>query len=233
MRVPAVCVQACFAAGLLLIGGPGALAARSRCHVDPRGRAVLRMEMAHGTSWRLPGGCATIVRTRVCVPAVTVDRRRVPDLQVLAGDVAWVTAGPGRGHNMRSSGAVRAGVAGAVFAVLIENAASHDRRIHVTRAQARRLAQHELSMYRSSPPPCGLMIPRGETPRQYFLSARAIEGYREGLMVGRERDLILRHYPAMPPIAAFRRWLAGQLPHHTVRINGKRPSFSIAAAYPG
>ncbi|MGI8824197.1 MAG: hypothetical protein ACR2JC_00860 [Chloroflexota bacterium] len=75
-------------------------------------------------------------------------------------------------------------------------------------------------------------VPRGSTPRQYFLSARAIEGYRHGMVIGRERERILRRYPGTSAGLASRRWLRAELPKHSVKINGKASTYSIADAYP-
>lgn len=225
-------------AGLaLLLACPHAVqAAQARsCGVDPRAAALIRLEASlQGKSAMLPNGCSTLALERVCVPRVTVDEHRLADLTVLAGDVAGATGNPSRRLSLSSLSAIRAGVAEAVFKDLVAQAAQRDR-IQVSMAAARAFAQHERELYRPpSPRSCiGVSpIPRGMTPRQYFLSPRTIAAYRFYLVIGQEEQRIVHRYPRVARQVAFRRWLQQQTPHHTILINGATPSYSIADAYP-
>jgi hypothetical protein len=194
---------------------------------------LLRLEVAHqGTPGTLPGGCATLAAQRVCVPPVTLDGHRLSDLEVLEGDVVFASRVAGSRSSLQSPRAVQAGVAEAVFKALVGIAAKRDH-ITATTAEARKLAQRELGLYEACPPARGRpsFIPRGMTARQYFLSRRTIEGYRYGMVVGRERARILRHFRGMSEPHAFQLWLETEIPKHTVRIDGKPPTFSIARAY--
>jgi len=202
--------------------------------MDPRAVAFLRLQMLdQGRSGMLPGRCTWLARDHVCVPRVTVDGHRVSDLAVLAGDVSEATNPSGRPLRLQSARAIHAGVAVAVFHDLVVSAATHDH-IRVTTKEARAFALHELRLYQATPPRDRVVsiIPRGMTPQQYFTSPQTVKGYRREMIFGRERDRILRRYPGLRTGQAFRRWLQSQIPHHTIRVNGRKPRFSIADAYP-
>jgi len=134
----------------LLLVCPHALQAAPApsCHVDPRGAALLRLELSlQGTSGMLPKGCTTLARERVCVPWVTVDGHRLADLAVLAGDVGEAISNASRPLSLSSPTAMRAGVAEAVFNDLIA-LATQNAHIQVSMVAARAFAQRELNLYR-------------------------------------------------------------------------------------
>jgi hypothetical protein len=182
----------------------------------------------------LPGGCATLAGEHVCVPRVTVDGQKLTDLAVLHG-IITAAAGPGGLHlPLRSSRAIRSGIADAVFQRLLRLEAIRAG-VNVTNAQARAFAQHELELYEQRPSQArsqGIRIPAGMTARQYFLSPRTVAGYRDGMVVGQERDRILRAHPSMPRALAFREWFRARLPHHRVTINGSAPDSALADVLP-
>lgn len=210
----------------LLAAPPGA------CQIGARSAALLQLALSRqGKSQMLPHDCTTLAHERVCLPPVSVDGHRLSDLSLLSGDVTEAEITHTR---LQSTQAIRVGIAVAVFDYLLDLAARHDR-IRVTTAEARALAQRELKMYQSSPHACGAAppIPPGMSPRQYFLSPHTIEAYRQGIIIGRERERILRRYPGLAPGPAIRRWLQAQVREHAILIDGKKPTFSIADTYPG
>lgn len=206
-----------------------------RSGINPRDRALLRLEESlQGRIGDLPGHCATLAGERVCVPRVTVDGRPLPDLSVLVGVVQMADNFVGPRPSLRSRPFLHGGVAEAVFERLVELEARRAG-IRVSEARARAFAGQELALYvrakypRSEP---RLSIPGGMTIRQYFLSQRAINAYRDGLMVGEERDNILRRFRLVPPAEVFRAWFRVFVPHYVVTVNGSPPRFSLPDALP-
>lgn len=220
---------------LVFVWPHGALAAAPYANgMDPRAVAFLRLEMSdQGRSGMLPGGCTWLAHDHVCVPRVTVDGHSLSDLAVLAGDVSEATNPSGRHLRLQSARAIHGGVSAAVFHDLVVSAATRDH-ILVTTKRARAFALHELRLYQAAPPQRRVIsiIPRGMTAQQYFTSPQTVRSYRREMIFGRKRDRILHRYPGLRTGQAFRRWLQSQVPHHTIRLNGRKPGFSIADAYP-
>ena len=203
---------------------------------DPRGLAFVQLaESMQGRMGHLPGGCATLVHERVCLPRVTVDGQRLPDLAVLAGVVGVAANAFGPRLPLGSLRAMQDGIALAIFQRLLRLESRRDG-IRVTTVQARALAKREMTLYeearhqgvRSQ----GASIPPGLTVQHYFLSPRAVEFYRRGMVVGRERQRILQRYRSMPLSAAFHLWFRSRLAHHVITINGSPPAFSLPNAFP-
>jgi hypothetical protein len=182
--------------------------------------ALQRLAWAHQTSggW-VPGGCATLAGERLCVPAVAVDGRRLSDVSLIA---QLITRKPG-------PVSMHEAIAAVVFQQLLY---LEGRRagIRVTRAQARLLAEGELAAYQKDPSTRSLVpLPPGVTPQQYFLAPRTIGAYRVGMIVGRERDAVLRQGRGKAA-SVYAAWMQSVLPRHTVTVNGRSPEFSLPDA---
>jgi hypothetical protein len=168
---------------------------------------------------QVPGGCATLAGHRICVPPVTVDGKRLPDLAVIAEMIT-------RPSTPRS---IHEAIAQAVFQRLLY---LEGRRagIHATQAEGRTIAEGEMAAYEKDPTTRSLIpIPPGLSPRQYFLAPETIDAYRVGIITGRERDAILTNHVLSAP-ATFTAWMKDVLPRHTVTVAGRAPGFSLPTA---
>ena len=208
----------------------------ARNGTDPRGLAFVRLaESMQGRMGKLPGGCATLVHERVCLPRVTVDGQRLPDLAVLAGVVGVAANAFGPRLSLGSLRAMQSGIALAVFQRLLHLEGRRNG-IRVTTVQARAMAKREMTLYeearRHGVRSQGASIPPGLTVQHYFLSPRAVEVLRLDLVVGRERQRILQRYRSLPLSAAFHLWFQSRLAHHVITINGSPPAFSLPNAFP-
>lgn len=168
---------------------------------------------------QVPGGCATLAGSRICVPAVAVDGKPISDIVLISQMI-------GRAPGTRS---IHEAVAASVLERLLY---LEGRRagIHGTQAQARTLAEGEMASYEKDPATRSLIpIPPGLSARQYFLAPQTIDAYRVGIIVGRERTAILAGHP-LSAAATFAAWMASVLPRHTVTVDGHAPEFSLPAA---
>lgn len=186
-----------------------------------------------GQPGNLPNGCVTLAGEQACVPPVSVDHQRLPDLVVLS-KLVGVTGEPGADSTSLSSPQeIHTAIAAAVFDHLLYVQGVQDG-YAVSHTQAEALAQQELTLYQHDPQLAQSgIVPSGSTPEEYFLSAQAIAFYGRSVVVGQERQSILRGLPnGADPTPQFRNWLAAELAHHDVTVNGTSPTFTIADALP-
>jgi hypothetical protein len=171
---------------------------------------------ARNSGGMLPNGCAAISGQQVCVPKITIDGTRIPDVDVLSQ-----RAGRGTGPT-----AGRISIAFSVLSRLfyLEGLKSG---IKVTDAQARQVAEAQLSAYQKNPTSrSATPLPRGVSPREYFLDPSTIASYRTSLVMAQKRTSLLQSQMGKGA-DIFAVWLQGQLKHHTVLVNGKPPAFSL------
>ena len=189
----------------------------------------------------LPSGCATMLGTRVCVPAVTVDGTTVSDVSILTDLVGLATRPTGAGGSsvpsvptmpnratiisrLQSSSMVQEAVAQAIQdELLYESDGGSAQSDH---AAAVATAQQELSAYEQDPAAgeAAGIVPQGMSAQEYFLSAPVIEGYQRGLAIAYERHVLAASGVSVST------WVAQQLLTKQVLIDGQAPGFSIAGA---
>jgi hypothetical protein len=88
-----------------------------------------------------------------------------------------------------------------------------------TLADATAAANEQLAAFEQNP--ASNIIPTGETPAQFFLSAQTIGAYQIQLTVGTERRLILGNLdPQSDHTPALREWMQSVLGHHSVNVSG-------------
>jgi hypothetical protein len=203
--------------------GSAAGAAHAASKQDPRVAAYSRLVVANQTkSGNLPGGCATLAGDRVCLPKVALDGKRIPDLTVLNGDVAYAV----RHASTRLSAAqtIHVGISSGVFNQLVVAEGPRDG-IIVTAAQAKAVAQRDFTYYKKHPG--SMQLPAGQTAKQFFLSARTVTTLQRDLIYNGEIKKIQHMYGKGSQIQAFRFWYRQRLLRHHVTIGGKKPTFSL------
>lgn len=164
-------------------------------------------------------GCVRLAGRRYCVPTVSVNGKLLAPLALVSGMVGQPS----------TDSTVREAIASGVFdrVLYLEGVRGG---IRASTAQARAMARRELGVYRRYPQPAAFNLPPGVSGRDYFLAPRTVEAYRVGMVVGKERDGILRQHPGSRDAVAFPAWFKTALAHYTVRINGRQPTFSLPAA---
>lgn len=194
-------------------------------------------QLAHaqsGRSFSLPGGCATLGQQRACVPTVSLDGRRLPDLVVLGKLVGIAGRPDASSSSLSSPEVINAAVAATVFERLLYLQGVQDG-ITATDGQVQAIAQQQLDAYLNDPQQAqhADVIPVGMTPRQYFFSPTSLSVYRDGLITAGERERITAQLPAgIDPTPTYRTWFASVLSRHDVTVNGTAPAVSLANALP-
>jgi hypothetical protein len=192
--------------------------------LDPRATAYRQLVLGNENSTgNFRHGCVTLAGDHVCVPSVALDGRRLQDLTVLNGDVAYVSVPAHASVRLSAPKALRVGIASAVFNQVVYLEAARDG-VKVSLAQAHAFAAHELALFKKNPT---FRMPRGETAEQFFLNPRSVIAYQRGMVEGLEQAKIAKMYPSMTKSNAFKAWFGRRLPRHKVTVNGKSPTFSL------
>jgi hypothetical protein len=193
---------------------------------DPRVAAFTHLELSNRSgSGNLPHDCATLAGDHVCLPHVTFDKQRVPDLTVLNGDVAYAV-----GHNgmkLAAPPALHVGIATAIFQWLVVAEGKRDG-VVVTIAEATLVAKSAMASYQKQDP--NGKLPGGLTPKQFFLSATTIDTYRRNLIYTAEIKKITKGATGAKAATRDEAWYRARLPRHSVTINGKKPGFNLPAS---
>jgi hypothetical protein len=192
--------------------------------LDPRATAYRNLVLGNENSTgNFRHGCITLAGDHVCLPLVALDGRRLADLTVLNGDVAYVSVPAHASLRLGSAKALHVGIATAVFNQVVFLEAARDG-VKVSLAQAHAFAVQQLQLFRKNPT---FRMPRGETAQQFFLSPRSVIAYQRGMIEGREQAKIQKMFPALKKSEAFKAWFRQRLPRHKVTINGRPPNFSL------
>jgi hypothetical protein len=192
--------------------------------LDPRATAYRNLVLGNENSTgNFRHGCVTLAGDHVCLPSVALDGRRLADLTVLNGDVAYVSVPAHASVRLGSAKALRVGIATAVFNQVVFLEAARDS-VKVSLAQAHAFAVQQLQLFRKNPT---FRMPRGETAQQFFLSPRSVIAYQRGMIEGREQAKIQRMFPALKKSQAFQAWFRQRLPRHRVTVNGRPPNFPL------
>jgi hypothetical protein len=198
---------------------------------------------ARATGGNLPDGCATIDKQRLCVPTVTVDGQRVPDISILSGLLGQPRAGT-PAESSRSSAAadpaVQHAVSQAVLGRLLVIQAQADGSA-ASLAEGRAAALRQLAMYqqivKTDPQVAAQMVPPGLSADTWFHSDEAARDYQGTLTAGNELRIIEGAAAADPTAhtaeirASRASFLIREIPKHAVAVNGKVPTFSLTTAF--
>lgn len=178
----------------------------------------------------LPGGCATLLGNRVCVPQVTVDGTSVSQVEILEDMLGLATRPSG------SSWPQKAAVIAALQEPTIQQEATasavgnellYQQGMTITNGSlqtARSVAQQELSSYLADPAAgqAAGIVPAGMSPQQYFLSAPVINAFQRSEVINTEESALVASHVDVGT------WVRQQMATHTTLVNGLAPTFSLA-----
>jgi hypothetical protein len=202
--------------------------------VDPWMVALGQVIHSAPSDGSLPGGCATLLGDRVCVPQVEVDGRQVSQVAILVDMLGEATRPSGSSgtlpdkvtviSTMRAAGTEQQAIASAVVDELLYQAGLRTATRVPQTAQA--MAQQELNDYLTDPAAgqAAGIVPPGVTPQQYFMSPTMIEGFEHGVVISDERSTLAASHTDVAV------WVRQQIAEHVILINGGAPGFSLAAS---
>lgn len=180
----------------------------------------------------LPGGCATLVGHRICVPRVTVDGAALSQVAILTQmlglatrpttstlpDLAQIVAALSAPKTQQQ--AIASTVADQVLYVAAGTAITS-----TSAAAARTFTQEALQAYLADPAAgqAAGILPPGLSPQQYFGSPAMLGAYQRLAIIRGETSAITATHTTVGT------WVRQHLAAHIVLIDGAGPAFSLAS----
>jgi hypothetical protein len=182
----------------------------------------------------LPGGCATLVGHRICVPRVAVDGTILSQVAILT-QMLGVATRPTSSTSLPGSAQIVAALSApttqqqAIASTVADQILYQAAGAAITSAStaaARVLAQDELQAYLADPAAgqAAGILPPGVSPQQYFASTAMLGAYQRLAIIGDQSSLITASHMTVGT------WVRQHLAGHVVLVDGAGPAFSLASA---
>lgn len=181
----------------------------------------------------LPGGCATLVGHRICVPRVTVDGAALSQVAILT-QMLGIATRPTSSTSLPDSAQIVAALSAPKTQQQAIASTVADQVLYVaagtaitstSAAAARTFAQEGLQAYLADPAAgqAAGILPPGLSPQQYFGSSTMLGAYQRLAIIRGETSAITATHTTVGT------WVRQHLAAHIVLIDGAGPAFSLAS----
>jgi hypothetical protein len=202
--------------------------------VVPWMRALSETIHAAPSDGALPGGCATLVGHRICVPRVTVDGTTLSQTAILT-QMLGIATRPTSSTSLPDSAQIIAALSAATIQQQAIASTVADQILYqsagtaiasTSTAAARALAQEELQAYLADPAAgqAAGILPPGVSPQQYFASQAMLGAYQRLAIIRGQTSAITGSHMTVGT------WVRQHLAGHVVLVDGAGPAFSLASA---